>query len=914
MHLLHPFTPEARTPDNSQPTAGRMALSLLVAASAAALSSSPFVFWSAITHPISLWCEGSAMLSEVIFADWGLPATAPNGSAVSCDHFAANATCTSAVAGMTGAMLEEDVVVIEHGSGDFSRTLRLKVDESAGDVPCQKGDPVGPSAGLLHPAPVCAPDSCASSTGVHTAQCSGAECSEPLQAAFDSCCPFIIVPPRSDGSPWVTAKTLWLRSNSTVTFRPGVTILAMRGQFKTKGAPLFLARNISNLTVSGYGAVWQMWKHDYDRPSLGYCHSEARPGLWMGPGCDGCRVFGLIITMTGGDGIEVVESTNVHLKDVKLDNNYRQGLSVVGVENMLVEDALFSNTGQGAGTAPMDGVDVEPDDARQATVNLTFRNCQAINNVGGGYSIAMKKNDATTYAAPKKPMSIVFDNCSVDVTGGQTDPADRCSHGNGYSVIGPKIGARGSIVIRNALVQHTARAGIQLYNVATDGPSVLFENVELRNVATTTDCCAIWSNKGCANPNCKGNCSTTLPISPIMVRWIPSVGWGSGGGSFNNVTIVDTNKDRSAVFLDPAGSCQLGWGLSLCLLHWKKGQQKLNGNITVITGNHGARACQLDGSGGCERMGTAATGHAIGCNLTAPQMPPSLHIRCAADIKTDDDAVPVESLMLRQPRRGAKSANLWLSTAHCCGEPGCGDLFDTAYGLSHGLNGSYFDVLRPWAASLDGLLIDCGHRLSTTGTLTLPNATQQRRLSRTVSEFAELNISVMPMIFADYDRADLGLDALSNSASVQAAFIAATVHDTTTHGYAGWNIDWEPCTGKTKARECGVLSPARKWPLIPEILGQLHDAIAHAAPGTRTPDGRPFPSISAAGYACDRTEKAPTFSHCPYGNVSLLNATDFRNTPLSLQSMGTYSSWPASFDLFLAAGVANPGVANFGGE
>ena len=64
-------------------------------------------------------------------------------------------------------------------------------------VPCQKGDPVGPRAGLMHPAPVCAPDSCASSTGV---QCSTAECSEPLRAAFDSCCPSVIVPPRSDGS------------------------------------------------------------------------------------------------------------------------------------------------------------------------------------------------------------------------------------------------------------------------------------------------------------------------------------------------------------------------------------------------------------------------------------------------------------------------------------------------------------------------------------------------------------------------------------------------------------------------------------------------------------------------------------------------------------------------------------------
>ena len=68
------------------------------------------------------------------------------------------------------------------------------------------------------------------------------------------------------------------------------------------------------------------------------------------------------------------------------------------------------------------------------------------------------------------------------------------------------------------------------------------------------------------------------------------------------------------------------------------------------------------------------------------------------------------------------------------------------------------------------------------------------RLDRTTAAFADLNISVMPMIFADYAHADLGLDALS-SPSAQAAFIAAAVHEATAHGYAGWNIDWEPCTG-----------------------------------------------------------------------------------------------------------------------
>ena len=73
----------------------------------------------------------------------------------------------------------------------------------------------------------------------------------------------------------------------------------------------------------------------------------------------------------------------------------------------------------------------------ESTVNLTMRDCRANNNVGGGISVSIKKNDASTYSAPNKPLGVVLDNCSVSGTGGPTDPAHRCSHGWGYSIGGP---------------------------------------------------------------------------------------------------------------------------------------------------------------------------------------------------------------------------------------------------------------------------------------------------------------------------------------------------------------------------------------------------------------------------------------------------------------------------------------------
>jgi hypothetical protein len=96
--------------------------------------------------------------------------------------------------------------------------------------------------------------------------------------------------------------------------------------------------------MARYGAALKMWKLDYDNPSLGYVHSEARPGLYMYR-CHGCRVFGLTVTASGGDGMEIVWVKDVHVAGVTLDDNYRQGMSVVGALDLLVENSTFSNTG-----------------------------------------------------------------------------------------------------------------------------------------------------------------------------------------------------------------------------------------------------------------------------------------------------------------------------------------------------------------------------------------------------------------------------------------------------------------------------------------------------------------------------------------------------------------------------------------
>ena len=60
---------------------------------------------------------------------------------------------------------------------------------------------------------------------------------------------------------------------------------------------------------------------------------------------------------------------------------------------------------------------------------------RSINNVGGGYAIALKYNDASTYAPPKRPLSILLDNCSVEAAGGTIVEATSGNTGMGLALV-----------------------------------------------------------------------------------------------------------------------------------------------------------------------------------------------------------------------------------------------------------------------------------------------------------------------------------------------------------------------------------------------------------------------------------------------------------------------------------------------
>jgi hypothetical protein len=108
---------------------------------------------------------------------------------------------------------------------------------------------------------------------------------------------------------------------------------------------------------------------------------------------------------SGGDGIYVRSCRNIHVKDIVSDGNRRQGISVTGVRDLLIEDTIVRNT---AGTSPESGIDLEPNHPRNGLVNVVIRNTTAENNAGRGFIVSLGKLNSES-----EPVSIRFENCTA---------------------------------------------------------------------------------------------------------------------------------------------------------------------------------------------------------------------------------------------------------------------------------------------------------------------------------------------------------------------------------------------------------------------------------------------------------------------------------------------------------------------
>lgn len=104
-------------------------------------------------------------------------------------------------------------------------------------------------------------------------------------------------------------------------------------------------------------------------------------------------IQGVKVEKTIGDGVYIgqinsLPSKNVTVKESIIDNVRRNGISITSGIDILLENIFVSNTN---GTAPMYGIDIEPNNNRDFIENIKLCNIVTYNNKVGGVLISLNK-------------------------------------------------------------------------------------------------------------------------------------------------------------------------------------------------------------------------------------------------------------------------------------------------------------------------------------------------------------------------------------------------------------------------------------------------------------------------------------------------------------------------------------------
>eukprot|EP01051_Picozoa_sp_SAG22_P018001 SAG22_NODE_2915_length_2107_cov_2.435757_1_plen_544_part_10 len=381
-----------------------------------------------------------------------------------------------------------------------------------------------------------------------------------LQAALNaSDAHTVVLRNLSASTPWIAEPLCIWKSHLTLHFQ-GAFLLAKRGAacrragdptcFWGTGDSLLSVHARLNVSITGEaGATLRMWKHDYLNWTE-YMKAEWRMGIYLGNEmnnesafdlCQDMAVKNLRIEQSGGDGIMVVNCQRVHISNVISDGNNRQGLSIIGARDLLVEHSMFANT---FGTAPAAGVDIEPDGAYFDLINITIRNSTAVNNYGHGLQAWINSGDF-------KNISILVED--FHVRGGPggwwrhsgfpsgsrppgkhpVPPTNRTdfewSPVAGGFVFGRIHPPGGSFVIRDSTVQDTPLYGIYVWDLYPGpGTRLTFSNVSLKNSAMQPQLLSPYSNQAGFS---------ALPNAPVGLDYL---GEEETGLALYNVTVHDS--------------------------------------------------------------------------------------------------------------------------------------------------------------------------------------------------------------------------------------------------------------------------------------------------------------------------------------------------------------------------------------
>ncbi|MBB6370361.1 right-handed parallel beta-helix repeat-containing protein [Chryseobacterium shigense] len=172
------------------------------------------------------------------------------------------------------------------------------------------------------------------------------------------------------------------------------------------------------------------------------------------------NIIGSYIESNWGDGICIgsrnnINSSDITIKNVILKDNRRNGLTIGGVVNLLLENAYIANT---SGTNPQAGIDIEPDSNSYEVKNVKLNNIETENN--GNYGIIISPGNMV--GKQQKAISVAINNFK--------DNGSRIGFGLAVTRDKPNAGfpqLNGNISVSNFSSQNNATAKFRSFKGAS---------------------------------------------------------------------------------------------------------------------------------------------------------------------------------------------------------------------------------------------------------------------------------------------------------------------------------------------------------------------------------------------------------------------------------------------------------------
>jgi hypothetical protein len=188
------------------------------------------------------------------------------------------------------------------------------------------------------------------------------------------------------------------------------------------------------------------------------------------------NIIGSSIESAWGDGICIggrnnINSSDITIKNIILKDNRRNGLTIGGVTNLLVENAYIANT---IGTNPQAGIDIEPDSNYYDVKNVRLNNIETRNN--GNYGIIISPGNMV--GKQQKAISIAINNFKDNgskIGFGMAVTRDKLDKGL------PQL--NGNISVANFSSQNNSTAKFRSFKGAPHQVSV---NIDLQKIGTAS--------------------------------------------------------------------------------------------------------------------------------------------------------------------------------------------------------------------------------------------------------------------------------------------------------------------------------------------------------------------------------------------------------------------------------------------